>query len=173
MMARATLVMIFIYSPQLGLRGARRACCSTPCCGSASTACSGELQRGRHPEPRAGELELHRDRAGGPELKLFNRESDREGQWLNRYADTVNANVRLGRAQISSGRSTTLIFGLENIVTVYLAAMLALDNALTVGMIFAFMAYKQHSPTRRPRWSRRRSSSACSTCISSGSRTSR
>ena len=36
------------------------------------------------------------------------------------------------------------IFGLENIVTVYLAALLALDDQLTVGMIFAFMAYKQH-----------------------------
>jgi ATP-binding cassette, subfamily B, bacterial CvaB/MchF/RaxB len=36
------------------------------------------------------------------------------------------------------------IFGLENIITVYLAATLALSNALTVGMIFAFMSYKQH-----------------------------
>ena len=32
-------------------------------------------------------------------LKLFNRENERESQWLNRYADVVNANVRLGRAQ--------------------------------------------------------------------------
>ena len=30
-------------------------------------------------------------------LKLFNRESEREGQWLNRYAEVANANVRLGR----------------------------------------------------------------------------
>jgi ATP-binding cassette subfamily B protein RaxB len=34
------------------------------------------------------------------------------------------------------------IFGIENIVTVYLAAMLAVNNDLTIGMIFAFMAYK-------------------------------
>src|SRR5262249_35004114 len=34
------------------------------------------------------------------------------------------------------------IFGFENIIIIYLAARLALDNALTVGMIFAFMSYK-------------------------------
>ena len=75
-------------------------------------------------------------------VKLFNRESDREGGWLNRHADFVNSNVRLGRAQIQFTTINTAIFGLENIVTVYLAARLALDNAMTVGMLFAFMSYK-------------------------------
>ena len=77
-------------------------------------------------------------------LKLFNRESEREGQWLNRYADVVNANVRLGRAKIAFGTVNDLIFGLETIITVYLAARFVLANQLTVGMMFAFMAYKQH-----------------------------
>ena len=75
-------------------------------------------------------------------VKLFNRESDREGGWLNRHADFVNSNVRLGRCQIQFTTINTAIFGLENIVTVYLAARLALDNAMTVGMLFAFMSYK-------------------------------
>jgi ATP-binding cassette subfamily B protein RaxB len=77
-------------------------------------------------------------------VKLFNRESERESLWLNRYSDVVTANVRLGRAKIAFGTANDLIFGLESIVTVYLAAKLALGNALTVGMIFAFMSYKQH-----------------------------
>lgn len=81
---------------------------------------------------------------GVQSLKLFNRESEREGQWLNRYAEVVNANVRLGRAKITFKTLNDLIFGLENILTVYLAARLALGNALTVGMIFAFMSYKRH-----------------------------
>ena len=76
-------------------------------------------------------------------LKLFNRETEREGQWLNRYADTVSANIRLGRARIAFTTLNESIFGLENIVTIYLAAKLALSNELTVGMIFAFMSYKQ------------------------------
>jgi ATP-binding cassette subfamily B protein RaxB len=77
-------------------------------------------------------------------VKLFNRESERESLWLNRYSDVVTANVRLGRAKIAFGAANDLIFGLEAIITVYLAAKLALANALTVGMIFAFMSYRQH-----------------------------
>jgi ATP-binding cassette, subfamily B, bacterial CvaB/MchF/RaxB len=77
-------------------------------------------------------------------LKLFNRESEREGQWLNRYAEVANANVRLGRAKIAFTTLNDLIFGLEMVITVYLAARLALANSLTVGMIFAFMSYRQH-----------------------------
>jgi ATP-binding cassette, subfamily B, bacterial CvaB/MchF/RaxB len=77
-------------------------------------------------------------------LKLFNRESDRENQWLNRHAEFVNASVRLGRAQVTFKTANDAIFGLENIVIVYLAARLALGGNLTVGMIFAFMAYKRH-----------------------------
>src|SRR5205085_3929103 len=33
-------------------------------------------------------------------LKLFNRESERESQWLNRYAGVINASVRVGRTKI-------------------------------------------------------------------------
>jgi ATP-binding cassette, subfamily B, bacterial CvaB/MchF/RaxB len=75
-------------------------------------------------------------------IKLFNREPDRESQWLNLHADTVNANIRQGRASIQFMMMNRAIFGLENVVTVYLAAMLAIDNQITIGMIFAFMAYK-------------------------------
>jgi len=77
-------------------------------------------------------------------LKLFNRESEREGQWLNRYADVANANVRLGRARVAFTTLNDLIFGIETIITVYIAARLALANVLTVGMIFAYMSYRQH-----------------------------
>ena len=77
-------------------------------------------------------------------LKLFNRESEREGQWLNRYADVVSANVRLGRTKIAFTTINDAIFGLENIITIYLAARLALGNVMTVGMVFAFMSYKQN-----------------------------
>ncbi|UPJ26009.1 peptidase domain-containing ABC transporter [Bradyrhizobium sp. CW1] len=75
-------------------------------------------------------------------LKLLNRENEREGQWLNRYAAYINANVRLGRARISFKAMNDTIFGLENVITIYLAARLALDNLITVGMIFAFVSYK-------------------------------
>jgi ATP-binding cassette, subfamily B, bacterial CvaB/MchF/RaxB len=77
-------------------------------------------------------------------LKLFNSESERESQWLNRHAEFVNASVRHGRAQITFKTANDLIFGLENVLIIYLAAKLALDGRLTVGMIFAFMSYKRN-----------------------------
>ena len=76
-------------------------------------------------------------------LKIFNRESDRESQWLNRYADVVSANVRLGRTKITFTAINDVLFGLESIITIYLAARLALSGNMTIGMIFAFMSYKQ------------------------------
>src|SRR6266516_2124619 len=76
-------------------------------------------------------------------LKLFNRQSERESLWLNRYAEVVSANVALGRTRISFTTIRYVIFGLETVITIYLAARLALSNSLTIGMIFAFMSYKQ------------------------------
>ena len=75
-------------------------------------------------------------------LKLFNRETERESLWLNRYAEVVNANVSLGRTKISFTTIRDVIFGLETVITIYLAARLALSNSLTVGMVFAFMSYR-------------------------------
>jgi len=77
-------------------------------------------------------------------LKLYNRENEREGQWLNRYADVVNANVSVGRAKIDISTINDIIFGLETVITVYLAARLALNNSLTIGAIFAFFSYKHN-----------------------------
>lgn len=76
-------------------------------------------------------------------IKLFNHENEREGQWLNRFADTVNADVRLERTHIGFAAVNHLLFGAENIIIIYLAARLALANVFTVGMVFAFITYKQ------------------------------
>ena len=54
------------------------------------------------------------------------------------------AGVRLGRLGIQYKTLNTALFGVEHIVTVYLAAMLVVGNVMTVGMVFAFMAYKAH-----------------------------
>jgi ATP-binding cassette subfamily B protein RaxB len=90
-------------------------------------------------------------------IKLFNRESDREGQWLNRHADAVNAGINLGRAQITFATLNRAIFGFEQIITVYLAVNLVVQNVLTVGMIFAFMASGSASTVS---WSKPSSSKA-------------
>jgi ATP-binding cassette, subfamily B, bacterial CvaB/MchF/RaxB len=76
-------------------------------------------------------------------VKLFNHENERESLWLNRFADTVNADVRLERANAAFEAVNDFLFNAENIVVIYLAARLALEGSFTIGMIFAFITYKQ------------------------------
>lgn len=75
-------------------------------------------------------------------IKLFSNESQRQGLWQNRYAEVINSEIRLGRLQISFNAFNQLLFGLENVVVIYFAALLVMANTLSVGMVLAFIAYK-------------------------------
>jgi len=76
-------------------------------------------------------------------LRLFGRELHRHEQWQNKLADAMNADVRKSRIEIYQATANTLIFGLENIIIIYLGIrMVMIDEQFTVGMIFAFVAYK-------------------------------
>jgi ATP-binding cassette subfamily B protein RaxB len=81
-------------------------------------------------------------------LRLFNREAARHAQWQSRLTDATNADVRLGRIGIWQQTANTLIFGLENIVTIWLAIGLVISGGFSVGMVFAFVAYKTQFLTR-------------------------
>ena len=81
-------------------------------------------------------------------IKLFGNESQRQGIWQNRYAEVINSEIRLGRLNISFESFNKLLFGLENIVVVYLASVMVIEGSLTVGMILAFIAYKNQLTVR-------------------------
>jgi ATP-binding cassette, subfamily B, bacterial CvaB/MchF/RaxB len=76
-------------------------------------------------------------------IKLFGREAEREGLWQNRHAAFVNAGIKLGRLQIKFKAANDLIFGIETVAVIYVGARFAIDGALTIGMLFAYMSYKQ------------------------------
>ena len=75
-------------------------------------------------------------------IKLFGREAQREAIWHNHFAESLNAGIRLGRLSIGNHTANQFVFGLENIVVIYLGAMAIIENSLTVGMLFAFVSYK-------------------------------
>lgn len=75
-------------------------------------------------------------------LRLFNRETARHSMWQSRLADFVNANIRLSRVGIWQSIANTLLFGIENIVSIWLAIGFVIDGGFSVGMVFAFLAYK-------------------------------
>jgi ATP-binding cassette subfamily B protein RaxB len=80
-------------------------------------------------------------------IKLFQRESQRQGHWQNRLVESMNKNIKLTRLEITHDSASIFLFGLENILVVYLAAELVMQNVMTVGMFFAFMSYKHRFVT--------------------------
>jgi ATP-binding cassette subfamily B protein RaxB len=76
-------------------------------------------------------------------LRLFGRETLRHTLWQTRLADAVNADVRVARIGVWQSTANALIFGLENILTLWLAIGLVIDGkGFSVGMVFAYVAYK-------------------------------
>jgi ATP-binding cassette, subfamily B, bacterial CvaB/MchF/RaxB len=75
-------------------------------------------------------------------LRLFNRESYRHSFWQSKLTNSMNAEVRLSRIGIWQQSGNMLLTGLENVVTIYIAANLVLAGGFSVGMIFAFIAYQ-------------------------------
>ncbi|MGY2046641.1 peptidase domain-containing ABC transporter [Methylobacterium sp. JK268] len=76
-------------------------------------------------------------------IKLFNRQAERGAVWMNRYAEMVRADTSIHALRKTFHALNGFIFGLETIAVVYLGAHAVLDERITVGMLFAFVAYKQ------------------------------
>ncbi|UAB79370.1 peptidase domain-containing ABC transporter [Erythrobacter sp. SCSIO 43205] len=76
-------------------------------------------------------------------LRLFGRETLRHALWQTKLTDSVNATVRLSRIGIWQSSANLLIFGIENILTIWLAVGFVIEGAgFSVGMVFAYIAYK-------------------------------
>ena len=76
-------------------------------------------------------------------IKLFSRETERSAVWSNIYAEVVNSDSSLAALRKNFGTINAFIFGVENIVIVALGAHAALHGHMTIGMLLAFLAYKQ------------------------------
>jgi len=75
-------------------------------------------------------------------IKLFQRENDRQGQWQNRLADVINQGIQIARWSIGYNTINRLLFGFENLLVIYFAATAVMGNIFSVGMLFAFISYK-------------------------------
>ena len=79
-------------------------------------------------------------------VKLFGREAEREASWRNLYSDFINANVEYGKYLILQKFAETLINGLQIVIVVWAAAALMMGegSGFTLGMLVAFLAYRQY-----------------------------
>jgi ATP-binding cassette subfamily B protein RaxB len=76
-------------------------------------------------------------------VKLFGKEAQRQAVWQNHFTDSINTVIRLGKFEVAYQSLNRLIYGIENVAVIYFAAIMVMGGNLTVGMVFAFMSYKQ------------------------------
>jgi ATP-binding cassette, subfamily B, bacterial CvaB/MchF/RaxB len=75
-------------------------------------------------------------------LRLFGKETERHALWQTKSVDAINTSIGLSRIGIWQGSANVVIFGLEGIVTVWLAISFVIDGGFSIGMVFAYLAYK-------------------------------
>jgi len=80
---------------------------------------------------------------GVQSVKLFNRQQQRAAAYQNLLVDQFNAGVRVQRLQIFHRAFNGTLFGAENVTVIWLGALSVLDGGFSVGMLFAFVSYKQ------------------------------
>lgn len=141
MMAIATLIMLFIYSPFLAclalialfFYGIIRFLWYRPLKGlTEETIIAGAKENTNFMETiRATQS-----------IKIFGKENQRQMLWQNRNAEKINSGIRMQKLSIAFKSINSLLFGIENIIVIYFAAKFVLANQFTVGMLYAYMSYK-------------------------------
>jgi ATP-binding cassette subfamily B protein RaxB len=81
-------------------------------------------------------------------IKLFNAQADRQSRFSSLVVDSMNASITARKLELLFAVLHRLLFGLERVAVLWLGALLVLDNRLTVGMLFAFFAYKEQFTLR-------------------------
>lgn len=81
-------------------------------------------------------------------IKLFRRQSERRSAWLALLVEQVNSGLRAQKLQIALRLTNGLLFGIENIVVIFLGAHAVLDAQLSAGMLVAYVSYKRQFSSR-------------------------
>jgi ATP-binding cassette subfamily B protein RaxB len=81
-------------------------------------------------------------------IRLFQRGDERRAGWLALLVEQVNAGLRAQKLGIVLRCTNGLLFGIENVLVVYLGATFVLDGEFSTGMLLAFVAYKRQLALR-------------------------
>ncbi|HTD28967.1 MAG TPA: ATP-binding cassette domain-containing protein, partial [Xanthomonadaceae bacterium] len=80
---------------------------------------------------------------GMQSVKVAGCESMRQSGYANLLNDTVNRDIWLAKLGIGFTNASQLIFGAERIAVIWIGTVLALQNVFSVGMLIAYLAYKE------------------------------
>jgi len=81
-------------------------------------------------------------------IRLFGRENDRQARWMNLMVEATNRGLGSQKLSLGVRGVNMLLFLVENVTIVYFGATAVLDRHLSLGMLFAFLAYKATFATR-------------------------
>jgi ATP-binding cassette, subfamily B, bacterial CvaB/MchF/RaxB len=141
LMCCITLVIMVIFAPVLtavvvmgaALYGVLRWVCYAPLRQASAEAIVWTARRDTH------FLETLR---GIKTIKLFNAQQDRRAHWLNLLVETVNRQVVTQKLDLMFRTANMLVLGVLGILVVWLGAQNVLANTFSIGMLVAFLAYK-------------------------------
>jgi ATP-binding cassette, subfamily B, bacterial CvaB/MchF/RaxB len=75
-------------------------------------------------------------------IKLFNGQEGRRAHWLNLLVESVNRQLTTQNLRLAFKIVNSLLIGSLAILIVWLGAQRVLENQMSVGMLLAFIAYK-------------------------------
>lgn len=81
-------------------------------------------------------------------VKLFNAQDERRSHWINLVVETINRDLSTQKLDLAVKTINALLVGGLTILVVLFGAQRVLDNTLTVGMLLAFISYKDQFITR-------------------------
>lgn len=85
---------------------------------------------------------------GMQSLKVAGQEPLRRAGYDNLMHETVNHEVRLAQMGLGFSSASQLVFGIERIAVIWIGAVLALQSVFSVGMLIAYLAYKDQFAQR-------------------------
>lgn len=85
---------------------------------------------------------------GMQSIKVSGIESQRRSAYLNLLHRTIDREVWLARLDLVFSQSNALVMGLERVIVIWIGASLTLEGTFTVGMLIAYLAYKEQFTQR-------------------------
>jgi ATP-binding cassette subfamily B protein RaxB len=81
-------------------------------------------------------------------LKLSNRQDDRTTRYLNLLVESTNQSIRMQRFTLAMRAANQTLFGVVSVIVMWIGARDVIDRQFSVGMLFAFLAYKDQFTQR-------------------------
>ena len=76
-------------------------------------------------------------------IQFFNKQEARTIKWFNSYIKEVNVGLKASKLTMILSSINSILFGIENIVIIWIGVHNVLSGAFTVGVFIAFMSYKE------------------------------